>query len=305
MAELIDISDIDIVFISYDEPNADKNWIELKKIAPWAKRVHGIKGSDSSHKEAAKISETERVITVDGDNQINSDFLDQTLKLNDVNFDHVFSWRSLNVINNLYYGNGGIKCWPVKYIMNMNSHENSLDNNPASKIEFCWQNNYTQMFNIYSKTHINGSAYQAWRAGYREGIKLVLNKGNKPNKENFLDEVYKRNLDIIKIWMTIGYDVPNGEYAMLGARQGLYDLMIEEIDYTNVYNFDWLMYRFERCNYNNDIIPHLENLGNNLSQYLDINVPVFDKNQSLFFRNYYKIPKNKEFMLTERESVFL
>ena len=74
MAELIDISDIDIVFISYDEPNADKNWIELKKIAPWAKRVHGIKGSDSSHKEAAKISETERVITVDGDNQINSDF---------------------------------------------------------------------------------------------------------------------------------------------------------------------------------------------------------------------------------------
>ena len=69
MAELIDIADIDIVFISYDEPNADRNWIELKKIAPWAKRIHGVKGSDSAHKAAADISDTDRLVTVDGDNQ--------------------------------------------------------------------------------------------------------------------------------------------------------------------------------------------------------------------------------------------
>ena len=34
----------DIIFISFDEPNADENWKLLKEIAPHAKRVHGVKG---------------------------------------------------------------------------------------------------------------------------------------------------------------------------------------------------------------------------------------------------------------------
>ena len=62
------LHDIDTIFISYDEPNADKNYSELVKILPWAKRIHGIKGSDSAHKAAANLSETDRFVTVDADN---------------------------------------------------------------------------------------------------------------------------------------------------------------------------------------------------------------------------------------------
>ena len=46
----VPISEYDVVFISYDEPNADENWAHLQSICPWAKRSHGVFGSDACHK---------------------------------------------------------------------------------------------------------------------------------------------------------------------------------------------------------------------------------------------------------------
>ena len=34
----------DIIFMSYQEPNADENWQRLVDKFPWARRVHGVKG---------------------------------------------------------------------------------------------------------------------------------------------------------------------------------------------------------------------------------------------------------------------
>jgi len=84
------LHDIDTIFISYDEPNADKNYSELVKILPWAKRIHGVKGSDSAHKAAANLSETDRFITVDADNIIDPKFFSQIILLTDENKDYVF-----------------------------------------------------------------------------------------------------------------------------------------------------------------------------------------------------------------------
>ena len=44
----------DIVFISYEEPNADDVYAELKERYPMAKRVHGVKGIHQAHIAAAK-----------------------------------------------------------------------------------------------------------------------------------------------------------------------------------------------------------------------------------------------------------
>ena len=68
------LHEIDTIFISYDEPNAEKNYAELVKLVPWAKRVHGVKGSDNAHKAAANLSETDRFISVDADNIIDPIF---------------------------------------------------------------------------------------------------------------------------------------------------------------------------------------------------------------------------------------
>ena len=65
----------DIIFLSYNEPNAEKNYADLLAKVPWAKRVHGVKGSDAAHKACAALSETEYFTTVDGDNIIDPKYL--------------------------------------------------------------------------------------------------------------------------------------------------------------------------------------------------------------------------------------
>jgi len=96
MAKTFRVIDYDIVYLSYDEPNAEQNYADLCKKVPWAKRVHGVKGSDSAHKAAANLSETDRFITVDGDNRIRDDFLSQSIDF-DTNVDltnKVISWTA-------------------------------------------------------------------------------------------------------------------------------------------------------------------------------------------------------------------
>jgi hypothetical protein len=70
------VIDCDIVYLSYDEPNAEKNYADLLKKVPWAKRVHGVEGSDAAHKTCARLSDTEYFITVDADNIVDPKFFD-------------------------------------------------------------------------------------------------------------------------------------------------------------------------------------------------------------------------------------
>ena len=56
----VKIAELDIIYLSYDEPNAEKNYADLLTKVPWAKRVHGVEGSDAAHKACAELSETDR-----------------------------------------------------------------------------------------------------------------------------------------------------------------------------------------------------------------------------------------------------
>jgi len=66
----IKIADIDIFYLSYDEPNKQEHWADIKNKVPWAKWVDGVEGSDAAHKACANKSDTDRFITVDGDNKL-------------------------------------------------------------------------------------------------------------------------------------------------------------------------------------------------------------------------------------------
>jgi len=87
----------DIVFISYDEPNADLNYADLLTKAPWAKRIHGVKGSDAAHKAAAELSDTDWLITVDGDNIVDTSFFDLDLSMDDPKI-QVYGWCGINSV---------------------------------------------------------------------------------------------------------------------------------------------------------------------------------------------------------------
>jgi len=139
--EEIDIADLDVIFLTYDEPKKDEFWIKIQNVVPWAKRVDGVKGSDAAHKAAALASETDRFILIDGDNLPDPEFFNETLIIDNLNKDCVFRWKARNVINGLQYGNGGISCWTKDFVMNMRTHENS-DGTDENDVEFCFYPNY-------------------------------------------------------------------------------------------------------------------------------------------------------------------
>jgi len=289
-------TDCDIVYLSYDEPNAEKNYADLLAKVPWAKRVHGIDGSDSAHKACARLSETERVIVIDGDNTIRPEFLKQEIDFKDeIDLSKsVISWGARNTINGLIYGNGGIKCWPTQLVLDMKTHENAESENAKTQVDFCWDINYIQMDSCMSDVHNNASPQQAWRAGFREGVKMGLLEGSKADPNNFSKQVHWKNFHRLLVWMHVGLDIKNGAWAIYGARQGCYMTNCTEWDYLNVRNFKWLnTYWDEHDSQTTEkMLPYeIMGIGETLKHELDINISdPFTDEQSTLFKTLYTNP---------------
>jgi len=287
------LHEIDTIFISYDEPNADKNYAELANIMPWVKRIHGVKGSDAAHKAAARISETDRFITIDADNIINPEFFKQDIDITDGNKDYVFSWCGRNAVNGLIYGNGGIKCWTKDFVLNMKTHENSENNDVRNLVEFCFDDRYYQMNSVYSTSFINGSPKQAWRAGFREGVKMSLAEGAKVNQYYFKESLYWKNYHRLLIWMNIGADVKNGLWAIYGARMGCHMTNCSDWDYVQVRDFDYLNHLWEeesQFTHEKNLLEKIDHLGNEINSELNLPVKLLDSEQSRFFKEVYENP---------------
>ena len=290
------ITDLDFVYISYKEPNKEQNWADLKSKVPWAKRVDGVKGFDSAHKAAAEKANTDFFISVDGDNILDETFLLETLDWTKTNKKAVHRWRARNNINGLVYGNGGLVGWPKATCLEMKTHENS--ETEENKIDFCWGVPHENLHNCYSTTVINTTSRQAFIAGYREGIKMSTNKGQPIEPKDFRS-IWKSNLKILSTWCTIGADVDNGKYAMLGARMGCYYTVIDyQNDFFKVSDLDELGEYFSELNHNN-IDEELLMFGNSLRQQLDIPIADYDDAESRFYR--FVMPPHKNKGVQDRE----
>ncbi len=292
------VLDYDIIYLSYDEPNAEENYADLLTKAPWAKRIHGVEGSDASHKACANIAETKRFITIDGDNQIDEQFLNQTINFQDgVDLSrHVVSWTADNIINGLRYGNGGIKCWDRETVLKMKTHENADPDNIAAGIDFCWDLEYIQINSLMSTVYNNATPHQAWRAGFREGVKMSLIEGMKPAKNELIGNHWK-NLERLYIWTMAGADVENGLWAIHGAREGLYKTMCTDWDYVNVRDFEYLNKLWkEKVQDESDLLEACQDYGERLKVQLDIPIAVtpLDAQQSKFFKSTYRNPPRPE-----------
>jgi hypothetical protein len=296
----VNLSEIDCIFISYDEPNAEHHWADLLSKAPWAKRVHGVKGSDAAHKAAAELSSTERFITVDGDNIVDPKFFDIEIDLLSANLvDKQLSWCGKNIINGLVYGNGGLKCWTKDFVLNMKTHEAAADS--ASQLDFCWNNQYKQMANLHSVSYNNASPLQAWRAGFREGVKMTLNNGVKQNLINPKHQIVRRNYQRLLIWCNIGADIDQGLWAMYGARLGCYMTNCTDWDYLQVRDFDYLNNMFEELSYN-DPLEQIVMLGKKLKSKLGMPMHFFSPEQSRFFKDVWVNPPRYDHMVKELDT---
>jgi hypothetical protein len=283
------LQDLDVFHISFDEPNAETNWKQILKLCPSAKRIHGILGFDKAHKVCALSSTTDRLVIIDGDNWLNDDTL--TYRLDDTGLSDVcFSFKSKNIINDLEYGNGGIKIWSKDSLLSSNTHEKS------NTTDFCWDIRYYQVDHWATTTVNNCTPYQAWRAGYREGVKLSYIDG-KPMHDPMIDYEFiaPSNRSKLNIWMSVGRDVKNGIWAMLGTRQGFYDLYTSNISNTDINNYDWFADKWYNIK---SVDPDItaRGLGLHLMKNFKLEIPELDEKQSRWVKHIYINPIRSGFM---------
>ena len=282
-----EMNQFDFVFLSYDEPNAEELYANLLNQVPWAKRVHGVKGFDAAHRACADVADTDFFVTVDGDNRMDPAFLDAKINIAEGQDDHAWTWAGRNAVNGLVYGNGGLKLWSKQFVRSMNSHENSDDD--ASKVDFCWNPKYHEVFGTYSNSEINGSPYQAFRAGYREGVKMSLDSGRKMTPKEFIRRIWIYNLHKLMIWCSVGAHVDNGIWSVYGARMGAHDVNLTDFDHTEIRDYDWFADKWQQVK-DNDPVTHGVELGELLRRGLNIDISDLDAQQSKFFKTIYINP---------------
>jgi hypothetical protein len=201
---------------------------------------------------------------------------------------HVFSWCGNVHVNGLRYGNGGLKMWTREFVNNMKTHENADATDHRSVVEFCFSDLYYQFNTNYCTSYTNETPFQAWRAGFREGVKMSLNQGE---KTSMLKSVWWQNYDRLLIWCNVGADVKNGIWSMLGAREGVYMTNCTDWDYTQVRDFEYLTeywYEMYGSFSEDDAKFKIVNTGQALREELDLEVAELDDNASKFFKQVYE-----------------
>jgi hypothetical protein len=279
------VIEFDIIFLSYDEPNADLHYADLCNKVPWAKRIHGVKGSDAAHKAAAEASETEWFVTIDADNIVDPKFFSLDLDMSDPKI-QVYGWCGKNAINGLSYGNGGPKIWKKDFVLNMKTHEAS--DSDRAQVDFCWEDGYKNFPKVYSKSIITGSPFQAWRAGFREGVKMTLLDGVKVPPMEIKQCIWWHNIHRLRMWSTVGMHEENGKYAILGARMGTYMTNCTDWNYVDVRDFEILKDIYEK-NVNHTFVEEdAKDFGTKIRHQLGLDWPWLDAAQSKYTLDLYE-----------------
>ena len=308
-SDIVDVADLDCVYLSYDEPQKEEFWLKIKNMVPWAKRVDGVKGSDAAHKAAGEASETERFILIDGDNMPEESFFNIQLDFTgkDEKFKEAqFRWKAINSINGLRYGNGGMSSWTKSYVRDMKTHEHQDEGDVSRIADFCLDskdNLYWSMYDCYSTTYPNHTPFQAWRAGFREGVKMCLVRGARPTVDEFKENVASRNLNNLTIWHNVGADVENGYWAIFGARLGTYMTLLTDWNCHDVQWFDNYPLLWDKY-YRN--VPELaaESTGAVLADKLGLPMCTLSPEQSKFFKRHYNSDKyNMGPLVTEMDVI--
>jgi len=203
----------DLIFLSYDEPQANENYENLVSRFSHAKRIHGVEGIVQAHKEAAKISLTEYFWVVDGDNIIQEDF-DFSFKWEKPRdgLIKVCVWGSVNSVNGLKYGNGGVKLLPKYPVLSypMERFEDRLDFSTTIGGVFHYEKTCASI------NRFNTSEFHSWRAAFREVFKLRSKMDLPMDKQQ-----YKDIRKWIAVWLTEGKEAEYGDFVIQGASDAI------------------------------------------------------------------------------------
>ena len=284
------VVEFDVFFLSYDEPTADLNYADLCNKVPWAKRIHGVKGSDHAHKAAAEQSDTDWFLSVDADNIVYPSFFDIDLDMSNTEI-RAYSWCGKNNVNGLRYGNGGLKLWNKQHVLDMKTHENS--ESERAQVDFCWETGYRNFPKTYSDSIINSSPFMAWRAGFREGVKMTLMDGLKVPPQEIKHKIWWHNIHRLTQWSTVGSHIEHGLFSVYGARLGTYLTNCTDWNHVGVRDFEVLreLYNQEVKKFESDndaLVEATKDLGIKLKNQLGFNYPYMDASMSKYVLDLYE-----------------
>ena len=212
---------MDIVFISYDEPGAEKRFNKLKARFPRAKWSQGVQGQTFAYMAAANLSSTEYFFAVfpkiDLVDSFDFSFQPDRLK-NPCHY--IFDCH--NEVIDCTYGHAGVILYNKSLVM--------TTTNPG--LDFTMSQPVTSVPILSAVSKLDESPWLAWRTAFREVIKLKLQK---PTVENNFR---------LKKWATLGKGV-QAEWVHKGAVDGV-KFIEEGNDPYMSYNFDIIKKIFEQ-----------------------------------------------------------
>ena len=215
---------MDIIFISYDEPSAEKRYNELKQRFPRAKWAKDIVGQTLAYMAAASMSDTEYFFAVFPKLEIvdsfKFDFQPDRLK-NPCHY--IFNCK--NPVNDLEYGHGAVLLYNKKLVMETT--------NPG--LDFTLSAPHEVVPILSAINHFNQTPWLAWRTAFREVIKLLQAK---PTVEG----AYR-----LKKWLMMGVG-ENADWVYRGANDAkeFYDINSDNHDELMLsYDFEWLKQHYE------------------------------------------------------------
>ena len=218
-----EVKPMDIVFLSYDEPSAEKYWKALKEKYPRAKRIQRVKGRTQAYHAAAAMSETHYFFavfpTIDLEDSFDFSFQPDRMR----NACH-YIFHAKNPVNGLEYGHRAVILYN-KHLCLSTIHPN---------LDFTLSQPHTVVPQLCGTSHFNQTPEISWRVAFREVLKLCEMK---PTVES---------THRLKKWCELG----KGAYALL-VQRGALDAVAyyKEVNGDKralmlSYEFEWLKNKF-------------------------------------------------------------
>ena len=219
-----EVKPMDIVFISYDEPSAEKRYNKLKQKFPRAKWVKGQPTQTLAYLAAAMSSDTDYFFAVFPKSELapDFDFSFQPDRLR--NPCHYIFDCHIPVID-LRYGWGGVILYNKQLVFKT----------PKPGLDFTMSQAHHSVPILSAISNCNETPLLAYRSSFREVIKLLQMKQT-------VESRYR-----LKKWSTLG-NGDNAEWIYRGAVDGKKHYEQYKDDYTKLmysYDFQWIRDQFK------------------------------------------------------------
>jgi hypothetical protein len=219
----------DVIFISYDEPEADMNWLKLKQSCERAQRLHGITGMEKAFVEAAKISTTPWFFAVFAKTELVPSF-DFSFRPDYMQQPKHYIFYSENRANKLVYGEMAIIMYNCNLILQNQNKEFGLD------YTMSFPHEVVPILSTYG--NFDTSPYHAWRTAFRETAKLAYFESENPSVEG----AYR-----LKTWL-LHAEGPYADWVLKGSADGFDFFKASAGDLKILkqsFSWQWLRDRFE------------------------------------------------------------